>query len=147
MKAVLAAMLIATGVNADPMPDRVSILLGSYHANPQSDFNEFNPGVFLTWEGETFHTSVGVYENSFNHTSVALTTYVPLIEWDDGNAGPFGGLALYPETGRIQQVHVGDVIPVGGLQVRHGNAFMQVIPTFGFGADAIVSFGATFSLN
>lgn len=141
----LVATLAPSCLAADP--DRVSILLGSHHVGADFDFNEVNPGVFLTWEGENVDWSFGAYENSYSHTSVAATAYLPLIEWDGGEAGPFAGLALYPETGRYQQAHIGDVIPIGGLQVRHGNAFVQVIPAFGNGADVIVGLGVTFDLD
>jgi len=145
MRFVLLMLLWPCAVAADP--DRVSVLIGSEHVGVNLDFNEFNPGVFLTWEGDRVDWSVGVYENSFSHTSVAVTVYAPLMRWDDGDVGVFLGAALYPETGRDQVVSVGDVIPIGGVQARHGNVFAQVIPAFGLGADAVVGFGFTFPID
>lgn len=128
-------------------PDRVSILLGSAHVNSDFVFNETNPGLFVTWEGDPVYWSIGAYQNSFSEMSVAVTGYAPVIEWDEGNAGIFAGLALYPETGRDQTVSLGDVVPLAGVQVRQGHVFVQILPTFGNGADAVITGGLTFPLN
>lgn len=145
----LAALMIACfapgAVQAGP--DRVSLLLGSHHVDAKYDFNERNPGVFLTWERSRVDWTVGVYDNSFGKPSVAVTAALPVTQWERGEVSLFAGLALYPGDGRYFAVHAGDVVPIGGLQVRHGNVFMQVIPSDGVITDAIVSFGLTFQIG
>lgn len=144
-RTVLAMLLLGAPASADI--DRVSILAGSHHADAKLQFNEFNPGVFLTFEGDTVDWSVGAYKNSFGKNSVAATVAIPVIEWDHGEASVFAGLAYYPGDGRYFAVHAGDVVPIGGLQVRHENLFLQVIPSDGEITDAIVSFGVTFEVG
>uniref|UniRef100_UPI004047A34A hypothetical protein n=1 Tax=Yoonia sp. TaxID=2212373 RepID=UPI004047A34A len=138
-------MVIATASHADP--DRVSILMGSDHVNAKYPFNEFNPGVFLTWEGPVIDWTLGAYLNSYARGGVSLTASLPVVEWDEGSLDLFIGAALYPVEGRKFALHVGDVVPIGGLQLRQGQAFMQVIPSDGLWTDAIVTFGVTFPLE
>ena len=127
-------------------PDRVSILLGSEHVGATANFKEVNPGVFLTWEGR-FDWTVGVFRNSYGRGALAGTVAMPLYEEGRFSLDAFLGAAYYPEDGRNFKVHVGDVIPIGGLQARYGNVFMQVLPMDGSVADAVVSFGLTFGLG
>lgn len=141
---ILALAVMTTSVSADP--DRISILLGSKHLGGEG-FNESNLGVFLTWEKPRVAYSTGVFHNSFGRPSIAATVDVPVIRWDGGQASLFGGVAYYPEDGRNFRYHVGDLVPIGGVQVRHGNAFAQIIPSDGRAVDAIVSFGFTTSLE
>lgn len=143
---MLKTLTVAVALMATPAlaaPDRVSILLGSNHVGATDHFEEVNPGVFLTWDWLT----VGAYRNSYGKASVAVTGALPLIKWKTGELSAFAGVALYPGDGRRFAVHAGDVVPVGGLQLRQGNMFMQVIPSDGKAVDAIVSFGMTFDLN
>lgn len=141
----IALSFLATSAHADP--DRVSILIGSSHLNAKMEFEESNPGVFLTWEGRRVDLTVGAYRNSYGKASVAATASVPVLRWGKGEASVFAGLALYPGDGRKFAAHVGDIVPLVGLQVRHGNAFAQIIPSDGYVVDAIVSFGLTFELE
>lgn len=143
---MLKTLTVAVALMATPAlaaPDRVSILLGSNHVGATDRFEEVNPGVFLTWDWLT----VGAYRNSYGKASVAVTGALPLIKWKTGELSAFAGVALYPGDGRRFAVHAGDVVPVGGLQLRQGNMFMQVIPSDGKAVDAIVSFGMTFDLD
>lgn len=127
--------------------DRVSILLGSYHESAY-EFNEFNPGVFLTWEREVFDYSVGVYHNSYDRTSVAGTISYSLAEWDQGQFDVFGGVAYYPQDGRtFNPLGDSDFVPIGGLQVRHNNLFAQIMPGDQETVDYVVSFGLSFELK
>lgn len=139
----LALVLFATSATADP--DRVSVLVGSHHIGAAGQFEEFNPGVFLTWEGDRIDWTVGAYHNSYGRDSVAVTAALPVWSWDGGEAALFAGLAHYPVDGRRFAVHLGnDIVPLAGLQVRHGNLFAQVIPMDGKPVAAVVSFGVTF---
>ena len=139
----LITALWPAAVIADP--DRVSILLGARHIGG-AGLEEFNPGVFVTWERRV-DWSVGVYRNSYGNGSIAATVAAPVARWRGGEAAIFGGVAWYPGTGRHEVAHVGDVVPIGGLQVRHGNAFAQFIPLDGKPVAAVVSFGLTFRLG
>ena len=143
---MLKVLAIAVALTATPVlatPDRVSILLGSNHVGSTERFEEVNPGIFLTWDWLT----VGAYRNSYGKVSVAVTGALPLLAWDTGELSAFAGAALYPGDGRHFAVSAGDVVPVGGLQLRQGNMFMQVIPSDGKVVDAIVSFGMTFDVT
>lgn len=142
LKYVTVVFLIASSP-AVSAPDRISILLGSNHVGAADRFDEINPGVFLTWDWLT----VGAYHNSYGKTSVAITGALPLIKWETGELSAFAGMALYPGNGRRFAIHAGDVVPVGGLQLRQGNMFVQVIPSDGKSVDAVVSFGVSFSFT
>lgn len=140
---VLATSLFATTSVADFKPDNISLLLGSYHVDAKVQFNEVNPGVFLSWDLNYGSVSVGVYENSYYKTSVAATYSLPIFTQDDLSLSVFAGVAYYPEDGSYFLVHIGDVVPIGGLQATYKNLFVQVIPSDGVTTDAIVSFGLT----
>lgn len=144
--AVILALLAAPAA-ADMAPDRVSLLLGSHHVDARTEFVERNPGLFLTWDGAV-DVSVGAYRNSYGETSVAAMAALPLVAWDGGEASVFAGVAHYPNDGEKFATHIGsDVVVLGGVQVRHGNLFAQVIPSDGVWADAIVSVGLTMELG
>lgn len=142
---LLALLLLAAPASAEP--DRISYLLGSNHIGAKMPFEEINPGVFLTWEGARLDWTAGAYRNSFGNLSASVTASLPLIRWDNGDLAAFAGIALYPGDGRSFAVHAGDLVPVGGLQLRQGHAFVQVIPSDGRTVDAIVTFGLTFPMG
>ena len=143
---VLAVLLASAASPLAADPDRLSFLLGSHHIDAAGNFQEFNPGVFLTWERRLDY-SLGIYRNSYDRLSVAGTLAWPVYETGDFQLDLFGALALYPKDGRRFEISFGDVILLGGLQMRYRNAFLQVIPSDGGEVDAIVSFGLTFDLN
>ena len=127
--------------------DLVSILLGSHHIWANSNFEEFNPGAFLTWEGDKMDWTVGGFRNSYGGASTAVMVARSL--WEQGvfDLSLTGGLALYPGEGRNFDVHAGDVIPLVGLHARYGNAFVQAFQSDGATADGLLTFGLTFSLD
>jgi hypothetical protein len=127
-------------------PDRVSFLFGSHHLAASSDFEELNPGVFLTWDRRLDY-SVGVFRNSYGRGAIAALAALPVYERGAFQLDLFAGAAYYPEDGRRFRAHLGDIIPMGGLQMRYGYAFAQIIPSDGRDADAIVSFGVTVPLG
>jgi hypothetical protein len=149
MKQVLIALALCAGPAFAEGPDRVSILMGSVHVDAAIPFEEVNPGLFLTWEdrGLDLDYSLGAYRNSYGRVSIAATAALPLAQWDGGQFSVFAGVAYYPENGREFAVSLGDVVPVGGVQIRHENIFAQIIPSDGKLADAIVTCGLTFSLK
>lgn len=111
-------------------PDRVSILMGSKHVGAKRDFNERNPGLFLTWEDRGgLDYSLGIYHNSFSNTSVAALAAKPVYVKDDLHVSLFGGVAHYPGDTQKLRNHIGNVIPLGGVQVRYKNMFVQAMPT------------------
>ncbi|SFP86543.1 hypothetical protein [Tranquillimonas alkanivorans] len=141
--------LAASAAAADFAPDRLSLLLGSKHVNAGMEFQEVNPGVFLTWEDRTaldLEFTVGAYQNSYSKASTALVVGQNWSLAEELEVGLFGGLAHYPEDGRTFGVHAGDVVPMGGVQGRYKNMFIQVMPSDGKMADAIVSFGLTIGM-
>lgn len=141
----LSCLLLAAPAGAGP--DRVSILVGSHHIAANQAFEELNPGVFLTWEGRRLDWTVGAFRNSYGRTSVAATAALPLWQAGDLRLEAFAGLAHYPVEGRTIRLHVGDLVPLGGLQLRWRNLFVQAIPLDGVVAAGVVSFGVTFGLN
>ncbi len=128
-------------------PDRISILLGSNHIGAKMQFEQVNPGVFLTWEGNHIDWTAGAYRNSFGKLSASVTVGLPLARWQNGELSAFAGVALYPGDGSTFAVHAGDLVPIGGLQLRQGHAFVQILPSDGRTARAIVTFGATFAFD
>jgi len=127
-------------------PDRFSVLLGSKHIGA-SGFNEINPGFFATWERERFGYTVGAFLNSYERGAVSATIHTPFWSWEGGALGGFAGLAWYPEDGRTIETHLGgDIIAIGGLELRHRNVFVQFLPMGQGSADGVVSLGLTWDV-
>lgn len=146
MKAIAFILLTATSAQADP--DRISMLIGSHHIGATQHFQESNPGVFMTWEDRGgFDLSFGSYQNSYGKQSIAATAALPILRGENADLSVFVGVALYPGDGRNFAVHAGDLVPIGGLQLRVGNVFVQAMPGDGRIVDGIVSFGMTWRLK
>ncbi len=143
ISALLFSLIAAT---AQASPDRISLVVGARHIGA-TGFHDINPGRFLTWERAPVDISVGVFRNSYKRTSIAASAYVPMIAWAAGNAGLFAGVAHYPGDGRKPRPHVGDVVPIGGFQIRHKGFFAQFTPMDGKPVDALLVFGLTWPLN
>lgn len=143
--ATTAAALIIAATTAQA--DRISVLIGSHHVGAPGQFEEFNPGVFYTWDDRTVDLSAGIYRNSYGGVSVAGTAALPLVSWESGEVAAFAGLALYPGDGDRFKYSIGDVVPLAGLQVRQGHAFAQIIPMDGDPVDVLVSFGITWEVG
>lgn len=145
MKALNAIAIIAlfcTPAHAD----RISILVRSQHIGA-TGFEEKNPGIFYTIERERLGVSLGGYRNSYGKMSAAAFASWDLVTWNNGALAAFGGIAHYPGDGRTMAIHVGDVVPLAGLQFRHGNIFAQIAPMNGKPVKALITFGLTFHLN
>ncbi|MEL6799785.1 MAG: hypothetical protein AAFO80_07895 [Pseudomonadota bacterium] len=145
MRLVLACVLVlvtALSATAAP-PDRVSIHLGSRHVNAQEEFEEFNSGLFLSWD-RSFSYTFGAFQNSYGDVSVAATMAFPVLQRPAWRMNFFAGWAYYPDTGRNFRLHHGDVVPVAGLRVYYRHLFVQFLPGDGQVADAVFSFGLTF---
>ena len=144
---LLALMGVLFACPAQAGPDRLSVLIGSKHINASYDFEEANPGLFVTWENQRLDWTLGAYRNSYGRMSVSAIVGLPVVRWRDGDVSLFIGVALYPKDGRNFAVHAGDLVPIGGVQIRHRNVFIQVVPLDGNLADAVVAFGVTFPLQ
>ena len=127
-------------------PDRISFLLGSEHVNATRDFQEFNPGVFLTWE-RRFNYSVGLYYNSYEEVSPLVSVGYDWTVAQDFDIGAFFAVAVYPGDGDEFSHSLGDVVPLVGLQARYKNVFVQFIPADGDSLDALLTLGLTFKLD
>jgi hypothetical protein len=158
LTAILATCALTVPAHADLAPDRVSLLVGTWHTfePPEGSvdhWQQVNPGVFLTWEsvGTTpIDVTFGGYLNSFGGFSITGAAALPLVTWDDtfgsGHLALFAGLATYPGDADHFAVRWGDVVPVGGIQMRHENLYMQVLPGKE-SLDPIFAFGLTFNLG
>ena len=140
MKYILLALLLPSASMADP--DRATILMGSKHLGTEYEFNEVNPGLFLTWELEDFDVSVGAYLNSYSKSSVAASVAYPLLRGEDWSVDVFAGAATYFGTTNP------DIVPLAGIQGRYGPLFAQYMPIPGGQyINGLVSFGVTFDLG
>jgi len=140
MKALALALLLPTAAMADP--DRIFILAGSHHIGTEYDFQEVNPGMFLTWERQTFDFTFGGYVNSYGMGSVAASVAYPIARGEDWSIDVFAGLATYFGTTNP------DIVPMAGLQSRYGPVFAQYVPVPGGQyIDGLVSFGLTFPVG
>lgn len=149
---VLAVTLAISGVTeAEAGPDQVSILLGSYHVGATRDFEEFNPGVILTWKELLWQNRLdvgfGIFRNSYGDASVVATTALPLVRNRNWGLDLFAALATYPGEGDQFSHSIGDVVPIAGLQARYRNVFVQAIPSGGNSVDATLTYGLTFALE
>jgi len=148
--ALALTLLVAGTVAAGP--ERISVLIGSRHVGA-TGFEEINPGLFATWDnafeafGQPIGLNLGVFRNSYGRPGMAATASLPILRRGSFDLDLFAGTALYPVDGRRFAVHVGDFVPIAGLQARWGNGFVQVIPSDGKPVKAIVSFGLTFKLD
>lgn len=131
-------------------PDSVAVLLGSHHVNG-SGFEEFNPGVFVSWHGAALggraDLGFGGYRNSYDRFSLAVTTAYPFLRTPDWEFDLFAALAWYPGDGDRFGHAFGDLVPIAGLQLRYQNVFVQAIPAGGDTVDATLSYGLVFDLN
>ena len=128
-------------------PDRISILLGSEHFGATREFQEFNPGIFLTWEERILNYSVGAYYNSYEDISALAAVGYDYEITPAFEIGVFAGLAHYPGEGDQFRVSAGDIVPIFGVQSRYGNVFTQWIPADGDSVDSLLTFGLTFELS
>lgn len=127
-------------------PDRLSILLGSEHNGATRDFQEFNPGVFLTWERQ-LNYSVGAYYNSYEEISPLVSVGYDWEVAPDFDLGAFFAVAVYPGDGDEFRTSLGDVVPFVGVQARYNWFFVQFIPADGESVDSLFTFGLSFALE
>ncbi|MEM6887322.1 MAG: hypothetical protein AAF636_04190 [Pseudomonadota bacterium] len=146
MRALIFVISVFLPTLAYAGPDRLSVLLGTEHFNATRDFQEFNPGLFLTWES-TYDYSVGLFYNSYEEVSPIVTVGRDWEVAPNFDLGVFGGLAIYPGDGDEFRISAGDLVPLVGLQARYGNVFAQFIPADGDSVDAVLAIGLTFELN
>jgi hypothetical protein len=123
MKAIIAAILLATGVSASAGELSLQLHGFSKHAAPRpgsASWNEKNYGLGLRYQiDEDWGVQGGFYKNSINNDTVYL-----LGQWTPVHMGPvavgaFGGLA----TG-----YLGDVPLIGGFMANIGGLTVRVVP-------------------
>ena len=134
-------------------PDRLYVLIGSYHALPLADtfdYKETNPGLFLVWEEKlaSLDLTLGAYENSFSDTSVliGLSKTWPL----SSEADLHGLIALsnYKAEDPIFQPLGGGLVVIPALQVSWRHMFLQATPIPDPDNTGIVfSYGLSFDLS
>ncbi|WP_106743901.1 hypothetical protein [Yoonia maritima] len=137
---LVAAVIAATAnplfaENCEIMkPDGIAVLLGSHHVNAQQDFDEFNPGIFVSWNCDIASIRLGVHRNSFSNIATSATFTSDFISLSAGgfHVHPFVGIAHYPQTGSDTPISVGgsDIIGIGGLEFTHDKipVFVQYLP-------------------
>lgn len=143
---LILALVLPAGIAAAAGPDRWSLHLGSYHVDAARDFEEFNPGVFVTWD-EGLALSVGAYRNSYGELSVAGTVAYPVAERRDTRLSLLAGAAWYRNAEERFGTRFGNFVPLLGLRVEQGPVFVQAIAGDGGEATAILSFGLTFPFD
>lgn len=144
----LSTLLLVAALPSSALagPDRLSILLGSEHFGATEDFQEFNPGIFATWERNVDY-SVGIFYNSYERVSALASIGYGWEVAPDLELGIFAALALYPGDGDRFRFAAGDVVPLAGVQARYKNVFVQFIPADGETVDSLLTFGLTFALD
>ena len=149
MSCALVAALISTAAGADcfERPDRISILLGSEHVNATTDYTEFNPGVFLSWDCESIILTAGVYTNSFGDASPSALVSYPIIKTNDGSLAAFAGASYFPDVEGLDLGYSGNVVPLMGMQLNYKNTFVQVLPGVEDSFDLLITAGLRFHLN
>jgi hypothetical protein len=150
--AVVAATPVTAFAACDWSPDLVSFLVASEHVGLK-DFgsavvpSDDTPGAFLTWECNAFDWTAGVFRNSYGDTSLALMASYDVIDTAWIEAGPFLGVANYPEHADLQVISYGDIVPLVGLQLRSGNLFVNVLPGDFKNVDWVLATGLTFEFG
>ena len=143
---LFAASILSPSLAAGAGPDRVSFLLASHHVNPEEDFEEVNPGLFLTWAGE-LNPTLGVFRNSYGEAAPTVTVSRAFWESGDLALAVTAGVAVHSGDGDRFDIAIGDVVPLLGLRADLGPVFVQAFPGDGQAADAVFAFGVTFGLD
>lgn len=147
--AAMAAMMATTAAADDLKPDSFAVLLGSNHIGAARDFEEHNPGLFLSFDGDIANTRIGAYRNSFGDMSVAVTWASDHLTVSGAgfNVTPFAGGAYYPEGAEASPIELGEgnIVPLVGVEAWHDDipVFVQWLPGDRkvAGYDSLVTFG------
>ncbi|MDX8355843.1 hypothetical protein SLH47_26130 [Cognatiyoonia sp. IB215182] len=120
LRAAIMSILLGAPAAADVLPDRVGLIVGSHHVNPQQDFEEFNPGVYLAWDGEIFDGQTALFQNSLGDPALAITFSLKHMtaSWGGLNTASFLGTAYYGD-GAARDYNLNGWIPFGGLRISH----------------------------
>ncbi|WP_322889254.1 MULTISPECIES: hypothetical protein [unclassified Yoonia] len=151
-------MAFGTVAQADrPGPDRITMPLATNHLNSAARhrMNETNPGLALTWDAAPLDVTVGVVRNSFSEPAPFITLSRDFWRGETCRAAAFIGTAHYPSLRNRTSYDIKGWIPLGGLHLECGFAFVQIMPGSSFmdkapndsHADAILVFGLTFDLS
>lgn len=163
MKPLFGALLglgLATGAFAEgAKPDRLYVPLASHHVNVDppaasgmSSWNEFNPGLIVTWEDRlgTLDYSAGVFLNSYEDVSAMVSVGKM---WDVGQV-QLGASVIFADYGDNAQhfdnaIGSTDIVFLPAFQVNYRNVFAQIIPAPQSNGDtgAVLTAGLTFALG
>lgn len=141
------ALILALLAMPAAAQDRITLMLGSAHVADGGRYDGRNPGLILTWESTRADISIGAYRNSYGRGSLVAMAALPVITRDDWRLGLALGLAWYPQDGRTFPVHLGDVVPLAGLQLRHRNLALLILPGDGRTSRATIAAGLTFPIG
>lgn len=144
----IGIVVIALG-GCSHRPDRLTVMAGSHHvaAAEGEKFNPINPGLIARFPGDFIDINVGGYVNSYGRPSATVLASLPIIETDNLDVAVFAGAAYYPEDGRRFAYSMGDIVPVGGIEVRAGHFAIQIMPSDCVYTCAVVSAGLSFALE
>ncbi len=116
-------------------PDRISLLLGSHHFSDE-EFEEVNPGLFVSWLTAKRDMEIGIFRNSYGDLSVSAT----LGRRFGQSWTLFAGTAYYGNAGTEFEYHLGKFIPIAGVQFVHKHLFVKALP-------GVVAAGLTWQVN
>lgn len=125
------------------VPDYVQIPLASHHFGSWSDddFNEFNPGLLLTWAERAggLNYTIGAYKDSKSDAALHVSAAKM---WD---FGPYtqGGLVL----GYIHSFGDGYTGIAPSLQINHRFFFVNIATGYDDGTYGVVGTGLTIPLG
>lgn len=143
------SILATMASGQDAYPDRAYIPIGSSHAALDAekygteDFEEFNPGLVLSWEDRLFYLDygAGVFRNSYGNTALTAMVQKSWDVSDDVTVALNVQFSDYGDNARFLPIDISDrvgVIPAA--MVRYKNVFLQLQ-----GPVAVV--GATFPIG
>ncbi|RPE71064.1 hypothetical protein EDD53_0177 [Pacificibacter maritimus] len=140
---VALAPLAATA-DGSLAPDVLQIPLASHHFGDwgeSSDFNEFNPGVILTWEDRLagLNYSIGAYKDSKSATALHLSAAKM---WDIGQYTQAGIVGAY-----IHSFGDGYTGIAPSIQLNHKYIFVNVATGYDDDFYGVVGTGITIPLG
>lgn len=142
---LLALLCLATPA----YPFGLEATIGSHHILATEDFEERNWGLGVYHDlGDRWTVSGGAYRNSYGDTSVyalaerRMTTVSVLGQPVDVDL--FGGVAHYPGAEAKGLPHLGELVPVFGVQAEAGPVVLGFVPAINDVAKGIVTLRVRF---
>jgi hypothetical protein len=149
LKPLIAALCIGfapfgAAANGSLLPEVLQIPLASHHFGDwgsSSDFNEFNPGMILTWEERAagLNYSFGAYKDSKSATALHISVAKM---WDIAPYTQLGIVGAY-----IHSFGDGYTGIVPSIQLNHKYIFVNVATGYDDGAYGVIGTGITIPLG